>query len=86
MVLDQQDSALVVPTQYIVPELGAETVFLYKNGKAVKQTVSTGPRNNTVALVTSGLQAGDTLLATGLMQVREGMAVRISKTVSPTEL
>ena len=86
LVLDDQDSALVIPTQLIIPELGAETVFLYKNGKAVKQTVVTGPRNHQVALIAGGLQPGDTLLATGLMQLRNGMPVKISETENSTEL
>lgn len=82
LILDIHDSALVVPTQIIVPELGAETVFLCKNGKVVKQAVTTSVRNSRVVLVTGGLTAGDTLLATGLMQVREGVPVKISKTTN----
>ena len=86
LILDTNDSALTVPTELIVPELGAETVFLCKNGKAVKQTVITGPRNERVVEVLSGISAGDTLLSTGLLQVREGMAVKINKLVSSVEL
>ena len=86
LVLDARDSALVVPSQLIVPELEAETVFLCKNGKVVKRTITTGPRNDQDVLVTQGLAAGDTLLATGLMQVREGMTVDINKILSTTEL
>lgn len=86
LLLDVQDSAIVIPTELIVPELGAETVYLSKNGSVVKQRVKTGVRNSKVALVTAGLSAGDTLLTTGLMQVREGMPVRISKTSSSAKL
>lgn len=86
VILDIHDSALVVPTELIIPELGAETVFLSKRGKVVKQTVTTSARNSKVALVTSGLAAGDTLLTTGLMQVREGIPVKISQTTSAEKL
>lgn len=86
IVLDIYDSAMVIPTQLIIPELGAETVFVCKNGKAMKRAVVTGVRTDKLVLVTEGLIAGDTLMATGLMQVREGMAVKISKTVSSSEL
>lgn len=82
LVLDIHDSAIVIPTGLIVPELGAETVFIGKNGKVVKQTVTTGARNSKVALVNTGLSAGDTILTTGLMQVREGIPVKFSKTTS----
>lgn len=86
LVLDARDSALVIPTQLVIPELGAETVFVCKNGKAVKRPVVSGVRNDKVVLITKGLVSGDTLLATGLMQVREGMPVKISKTASLAEL
>lgn len=86
IVLDVHDSAMVVPSQLIVPELGAETVFISRNGKAEKRTVITGVRTNKLVLVTEGLMSGDTLMATGLMQVREGAAVKIGKTVSSSEL
>lgn len=86
LVLDVHDSAMVIPTELIVPELGAETVFLSKNGRVVKQNVTTSVRNSKVVLVTEGLSAGDTLLTTGLMQVREGIPVKISQTTSLTKL
>ncbi|HBL74505.1 MAG TPA: hypothetical protein DD458_04680 [Prolixibacteraceae bacterium] len=86
LILDVQDSALVVPSQLIAPELGAETVFVCKNGKASKRKVTTGVRTEKIVLITGGLAVGDTLLATGLMQVREGIPVKIEKTVSSAEL
>ncbi len=86
LILDIHDSAFVIPTQIIVPELGAETVFLCKKGKVVKQTIKTSVRNSQVALVTAGLATGDTLLTTGLMQVREGIPVKIGETTSSTKL
>ncbi|MGV8138082.1 MAG: efflux RND transporter periplasmic adaptor subunit [Mangrovibacterium sp.] len=86
LILDVHDSAMVIPTELIVPELGAETVFVSKNGRVVKQKVTTGPRNSKMVLVTGGLSAGDTLLTTGLMQVREGIQVKISQTTSLSEL
>ncbi len=86
LVLDVYDSALVIPTQLIIPELGAETVFVCKNGKAVKRKVSTGIHTDKVVLISEGLAIGDTLLATGLIQAREGIPVKISKTASSTKL
>jgi len=86
LILDIQDSAIVIPTELIVPELGAETVYLCKKGRVVKQRVNTSVRNSKVALVDAGLSAGDTVLTTGLMQVREGIPVKISQTSSLTKL
>ncbi len=86
LALDLHDSALVIPTYLIIPELGGETVFLCKNGKAMKRKIETGARTDKLALVTEGLAFGDTLLTTGLIQARNGIPVKISKIVSATEL
>jgi membrane fusion protein (multidrug efflux system) len=48
---------------------------LLSNGKAKSQTITTGFRTNNQVEVLTGLQAGDTIMVTGLMQVREGIAV-----------
>lgn len=79
VVLDRRESALVIPTQLIVPDLGRETVFTVENGKVVQKNITTSSRNNKVALVTGGLEEGDTIIATGLVQIREGMTVNLNK-------
>jgi membrane fusion protein (multidrug efflux system) len=79
IVIDHHDAAIVAPTQYVIPDMSQETVFTVKNGKAVKTNITTGARNNEVVMINSGLQEGDTILATGLLQIRPGMAVKITK-------
>lgn len=86
LILDRHDSAMVIPTELIVPELGAEAVFISRGGKVVKQKVTTGARNSKTALISEGLSSGDTLLTTGLMQIRAGVPVRITKTSTLKEL
>ena len=83
VILDSHKSAIVVPSELIVPELGEETVFVVKKGIATKKIITTGARNNRFSLVTSGLVAGDTLLATGLIQIRDGMNVKINDIIKP---
>jgi len=86
LILDVHDSSIAIPTQLVTPELGAETVFVCKGGKALKRTVTTGVRTDKLVLIQEGLFPGDTLLATGLMEVREGMPVTISKIASTAGL
>lgn len=86
LVFDHYDSALVIPINLVLPELGAETVFLCKHGKVVKQKVTTGVRTDKLVRIVDGLAAGDTLLATGLVQVREGVPVKINKLATSAEL
>jgi membrane fusion protein (multidrug efflux system) len=50
---------------------------LLKNGKVQPQSVQTGLRNETKVQIIEGISAGDSVLTTGLLQVRPGMAVNI---------
>lgn len=75
--LKEIDSALMVPSESIVPELKGQKVFLVKNGKAVPSKVITGMRNDTSIQVTQGLHAGDSVVVTGVMGLRPDAPVKI---------
>ncbi|MCB0578308.1 MAG: efflux RND transporter periplasmic adaptor subunit [Phaeodactylibacter sp.] len=77
--LREYGQALLVPTQAIVPELNAQNVYVYRNGKAEQVEVQTGLRQESLIQVTEGLSPGDTVITTGLLQIRPGAAVTISK-------
>lgn len=76
--LKKEENTILIPTQAIVPELKGQKVFISKNGIAEKISVETGIRNDTSIQITSGLKKGDTLLVTGIMQVKQGMPLTIS--------
>lgn len=78
IILEHIPDALVVPTSAILPQLEGERVFVCENGKARSVPVTTGIRTDRSVQITSGLAAGDTLILTGLLQVTEGSAVRIT--------
>lgn len=69
--------ALLVPTQAVVPVLKGKQLYCVHNGMADTVTITTGIRNDTAVQVLSGLRAGDTVITTGLMQLRPGNAVKI---------
>ncbi|MEZ5007788.1 MAG: efflux RND transporter periplasmic adaptor subunit [Chitinophagales bacterium] len=71
------NDALMVPTQAIVPEINEQTVYVYSNGKAHRKTVKIGNRTDEKVNVISGIAAGDTLITTGLLLVKEGMGVNL---------
>ncbi|MCF8277523.1 MAG: efflux RND transporter periplasmic adaptor subunit [Flavobacteriales bacterium] len=75
------EDALMVPTQAIVPEINDQTVFLYKNGKVERKTVQLGGRNADMVHVASGISKGDTLITTGLLQVKVGMDVTLQSII-----
>lgn len=77
--LTNYDQAIMVPTQSIIPELDGKKVFKFNAGKAVPVAVETGIRRDATIQVTEGINAGDTILTTGLLQVRPGADIYISE-------
>ena len=73
--LGNNDKALVVPSEAIIPGITGQSVMTVKNGKASNQPVKIGIRNETSVEITEGIAAGDTVIISGLLTVREGMAV-----------
>jgi membrane fusion protein (multidrug efflux system) len=67
----------MVPTESIVPILKGQQVYVYRNGKAEAVKVDTGIRNDTAIEITKGLKEQDTVITSGLMQIRPGMEVRL---------
>jgi len=69
--------ALLVPTQAVVPVLKGKQLFVVHDGKADTVTITTGVRNDSAVQVLTGLRTGDTVITTGLMQLRPGNDVKI---------
>ena len=69
--------ALAVPSEAIVSEMGIDKVYLYKAGRAVPQEITKGLRTDAEVQVLSGLSVGDTVITSGTMQLRTGMAVEL---------
>lgn len=78
LIISREENALQIPSEAIIPQMDGERVFVYRNGKALLATISTGIRTEDRVEVTSGLVAGDTLLTSGILQMRTGMPVSIS--------
>lgn len=78
LVLREVDEALMVPSEALIPELQGQRVFVYKGGVAQPQVVQTGIRTETRVQVVSGLNIMDTLITSGMLQLRPGMPVNIT--------
>lgn len=78
LTLQSTDSALLVPAQSVIPELNGHKVFVLRQGKVTEQQVEIGQRTATQVQIESGLQAGDTVLTTGILQVRPGNPVQVT--------
>lgn len=79
LILETIDNALMIPTISLIPELQGQKVFLYRDGTVVEQRVQTGIRTADQVQILDGIQEGDTVLTTGLLQVREGMEVQVDQ-------
>ncbi len=77
--LKSKKETMQVAAEALIPEMGTNKVFVYRNGKAMPQYVETGLRTEAVVEITSGLNPGDTVLTSGLLQLRIGMEVEISE-------
>ena len=70
--------ALMVPSESIIPELNSHKLFTYKNGIVSQTTVSVALRTDNAVQIISGINPGDTVITTGILQAREGLPVDIT--------
>lgn len=68
--------SIFITARAIVPLIDGEQVFIVRNGKVVPVKVATGIRTETEVEIMKGLQVNDTLIISGLLQVKEGMPVK----------
>jgi membrane fusion protein (multidrug efflux system) len=71
--------ALMVPSEAIIPELNSHKIFTYENGTVSQKKVEIGLRTDKEVQVVSGISAGDTVITTGILQIRQGMPVEINQ-------
>lgn len=75
--LKKIQNALMVPTQAIIPVLKGQTILAKKNGVAASVPVTLGIRTASSVQIISGISAGDTVITTGMMQLRNGSPVNV---------
>jgi membrane fusion protein (multidrug efflux system) len=80
--LSQIDDAVSIPSEALIPEMEGEKVFVYRNGKASSVRVSTGLRTESKIQITDGLKFGDTLLITGILQLRQSLPVQFDTIIT----
>jgi len=76
--LGENSKALMIPTEAIIPMEREKQVILAQNGKAHFVTVKTGIRKESLVEITEGLEAGDTLVTSGLLFLKEGALIQYS--------
>lgn len=72
------EKAILIPTESIVPVLKGKKVFVSRAGVVEEIRIETGERTEDKVEVLNGLSAGDTLLTTGVLQVRKGSKIKFT--------
>lgn len=69
--------SILVPSSSIIPDARSRTVIVVKNGKGVFTEIKTGIRTEGGVQVLSGLNAGDSVVVTGVLYVRPASTVKV---------
>ena len=78
LVMSSIDNALMVPTISVIPELNGHKVYLAKSGKVTSKMVQIGMRTDNSVQILEGLNPQDTVITSGLLEIREGSSISIS--------
>jgi membrane fusion protein, multidrug efflux system len=82
VLLSQIENTIAIPTQAVIPEMGGEKVFVTRNGKAEEVKVKIGLRTESHIQVQEGLQFGDTVLITAILQLRHNIPVQLDTIIT----
>lgn len=77
LVLSNINDAIMIPSEAVIPDLQSHKVFLYKNGKAISQKVNLGLRTERKVQIIDGIQPNDTVITTGLLQIKDNLPVSL---------
>jgi membrane fusion protein (multidrug efflux system) len=76
--MGSNNDAIMIPTQAIIPEARDKKVIVLKNGVAQFNVVKTGERDSAKVEILDGLNIGDTVITTGLLNIKPGSKINIS--------
>ncbi len=76
--LEEITDAVLIPTQSLIPQLQGQIVYVSRSGRATPVNVRTGIRSSTKIQILDGLAFGDTVITTGILQLREGLPVNVT--------
>ena len=80
--LSQITNAVSIPSEALIPEMEGEKVYIFNNGKARERKVNTGLRTESHIQIREGLNFGDTLLTTAILQLRDDLPVQLDTLVT----
>ena len=79
MSINGDSEIMMIPTEAVIPQQDSKSVWVVRSGRAHSVTVETGFRSDNMVEITSGLTPTDTVIITGIMQLKEGSLLTIEK-------
>jgi len=79
IILKDLPDAMMIPSQAVIPGTRDKKVIVADKGIAKFVIVETGLRTESSVQITNGLQPGDTVITTGILQLKPGMPLKYNK-------
>lgn len=77
--LKDNPNAIMIPSQAVIPGTRNKQVIVADSGRAKFVIVETGSRNESNVEIISGLQIGDTVITSGILQLKPGSPFKYNK-------
>jgi membrane fusion protein, multidrug efflux system len=77
----KSSNSILIPTEALIPELKGHKVFVYRSGKAIPAKVLAGTRTDNSVVISEGLENGDTIITSGIMQLKPEALVKITEVI-----
>jgi membrane fusion protein, multidrug efflux system len=79
VMLDELEESILIPPIALIPGLRQQMVYVHRDGRAEQRVVRPGLRTADAVQVLEGLEPGDELITTGILQLRSGMRVEVRR-------
>ena len=77
--LPSRGNSLYIPRETLQGSISEAKVYIVKGDKAILQPVTIGNSNNDFLEVTTGLQEGDVVIASGFVNLEDGKAIKVNQ-------
>jgi membrane fusion protein (multidrug efflux system) len=79
LILREIPDAIMIPTQALVPDIAGHKVYVVQGGVVGERRVEIGLRTEKDVQIVKGLQAADTVITAGILQLIPGAPVRVTE-------
>jgi len=74
--LNHSDSALMIPTEAVIPQISGQSAYISKNGIVASTKIVLGIRTDSTVEVVKGLNNGDTIITHGVQFIHPGSVIK----------